>query len=372
MAANIWGDGARPTTGRIKSGAQGAYWDPNDSGPDQASNYTQPPAAPANNGPTYQPNGGSSNPPPAAGATDYSGWQSQNVGHDGTTQGGMNREQYRDAWMGSGVTNNAGVDAWLAQNGGRRLNDSGLVMTPYGETLDMLKSAKTGNGSAAWTDQTGGGGAAPGGVPGAAGAAGGLGRFGNTGINGAGIGTGGPMDAMQQQLVNQLMQRSQQTLNINPATDPNIRSQADPYAAAQERGARNFLADQAEKSGPNSNMTGQARVASEHAAQASGLFESGLVGHELDARRNEIQNALTSQQSFLTDQQKMALQRELGYMTDATQRYGIGTQASTAAAGQNIDWQKALMQNQQFGQDLGLRAEDQYNHWDALRNGLLN
>lgn len=369
MAANIWGDGDRPTQGRIKSGAQGAYWDANDTGPDQASNYTQPATNTGINGPsapgtTYRTNETT----PGSGAVDYSGWQGQNVGHDGTTQGGLNREQYRDTWMGSGVKDNAGVDAWVAQYGGRRLNDSGLVMTPYGETIDMLKAARTGNGSAAWTDQTGGGGAASGNGYGAAGAAGVAGANGAHGT--AGVSTPANMDPMQQQLVNALMQRSNQSLNINAASDPNIRSQADPYAAAQERGARNFLADQAEKNGPNANMTGQARVAAEHAAQASGLFESGLVGHELDARRNEIQNALTSMQGMLTDQQKMALQKELGYMTDATQRYGIQSNANTAAAGQGIDWQKALMQNQQFGQDLGLRAEDQFNHYDIIRRGL--
>ena len=82
---------------------------------------------------------------------------SQSVGHDGTING-MNREQYRDAWQGSGVTNNAGMDQWLAQHGGRRLNDAGLVVTPFGEQLDMGEAFKTGNGKAAWGGVGGDGG----------------------------------------------------------------------------------------------------------------------------------------------------------------------------------------------------------------------
>lgn len=76
---------------------------------------------------------------------------SWNVGHEGT-QNNMNRDQYRDAWMSSGVSNNQMMDQWLAQNGGQRLNDAGVVRTPYGEILDMGMAFKTGQGKPAWTD----------------------------------------------------------------------------------------------------------------------------------------------------------------------------------------------------------------------------
>lgn len=76
---------------------------------------------------------------------------SWNVGHDGT-QNGMNREQWRDSWMGSGTSNNQMMDQWLAQNGGQRLNDAGVVRTPYGEILDMGIAYKTGQGKPGFTD----------------------------------------------------------------------------------------------------------------------------------------------------------------------------------------------------------------------------
>jgi hypothetical protein len=76
-------------------------------------------------------------------------WQ---VGHDASTPEGMNREQWRDAWMGSGTSNNQMMDQWLAQHGGQRMNESGVVRTPFGETLDMGIAYKTGQGRPGWTD----------------------------------------------------------------------------------------------------------------------------------------------------------------------------------------------------------------------------
>jgi hypothetical protein len=74
------------------------------------------------------------------------------VGHEGTAKSGMNRDAYRDAWMGSGIGDSATMDAWLAQNGGQRLNDAGVVRTPFGEILDMGIGYKGGRGRAGWTN----------------------------------------------------------------------------------------------------------------------------------------------------------------------------------------------------------------------------
>src|SRR5688500_6841382 len=66
----------------------------------------------------------------------------QQVGHDGTTSNGWNREQYRDAWMGSGVNSVQGAKDWINQHGGEWVSDNGTVMTPFGERLDMLGIAR--------------------------------------------------------------------------------------------------------------------------------------------------------------------------------------------------------------------------------------
>lgn len=147
------------------------------------------------------------------------------------------------------------------------------------------------------------------------------------------------------QLVQMLLQRAQQGLDVNRNSEQ-IRTQADPYAANVERQKRNYLADLAEKGGPLANLGGETRLANERAGQASGLFESQLIGREIEARRTEIQDALTQLGSLLTEQQRMSLQRELAQLDDATRRLQIDQQA------------------RQFRDQLGL----QYNQFDWLRD----
>lgn len=79
---------------------------------------------------------------------------SNQVGHEGTYNG-MNRQQYRDAWMGSGINDMAGMQNWLGQHGGQLMSGNGTVMTPFGETLDMMIGARTGNGRPGWTTVNG-------------------------------------------------------------------------------------------------------------------------------------------------------------------------------------------------------------------------
>lgn len=76
--------------------------------------------------------------------------QPQSVGHDGVTQGGLSREQYRDMWQGSGASSMADLQNFIAQNGGELLDGAGRVRTPYGEVIDMGIAAR---GSAAGTHQ---------------------------------------------------------------------------------------------------------------------------------------------------------------------------------------------------------------------------
>lgn len=65
----------------------------------------------------------------------------QQVGHDGTING-MTREQYRDAWQGSGAKSIDDLKAFVAQHGGRVLSDNGTVLTPFGETMDLGQNAR--------------------------------------------------------------------------------------------------------------------------------------------------------------------------------------------------------------------------------------
>lgn len=189
---------------------------------------------------TYNPGGGTgyddpSAPPPASTEPPVPGTTetphpafdpNAQVGHNGSANG-WNREQYRDAWQGSGITDMAGLKGWVAQHGGKVLGDNGTVQTPYGESIDMLINAKGsagghGSGSAGWGGLDEGNRAAMGMPPGGGGPGGGYDHAlpgqnyppggggypgGGSGGSGGGSGSGSSstkhifdMDALQKQL----------------------------------------------------------------------------------------------------------------------------------------------------------------------------
>jgi hypothetical protein len=146
-------------------------------------------------------------------------------------------------------------------------------------------------------------------------------------------------------LYNLLLGRATQGLDID-RNDPIIRGQSDAYAANQERARRNYLADVAEQAGPLANLRGEQRVTAEQLGQNVGSFEAQLMARELESRRAEIADALTSMRGLLTSDQQAELQRQLSLLDDATRRLQID------------------QQGQQFGQQLA------YNY-EALDNSLL-
>ena len=237
----------------------------------------------------------------------------------------FNYEQARDAWMsGRYSKDEAGIRQWNDEYGALRNYQGGDTgdLINGGGMIDLLGNFKSGqNVSSNWTPAGGNG-------------LGGADGSGNPGGYGSGFPpTSGvptnppPPPGVSAELYNMLLSRAKQGTTIDK-NDPNIRQQVDPYAAAQERARRNYLADAAESLGPNANLRGEQRLAMERAGQATGLFESQLIGRELENRRAEIQHALDSLGNRLTEDQRLALQKELGYLNDATQRYGIDKNSS--------------------------------------------
>lgn len=157
--------------------------------------------------------------------------------------------------------------------------------------------------------------------------------------------------------------RSKQALAVD-RNDPIIRQQADAYAANEERARRNYISDLAESAGPLANLRGEQRMASERLGQRTGTFEAELIGRELTTKRNEIAQALLQMGNMLSADQQAGLQRELAILDQAIKERGIALQGQAL----DQDWQRALLANNQFMADLGLRAENQYNYWnDPLR-----
>lgn len=170
-------------------------------------------------------------------------------------------------------------------------------------------------------------------------------------------------------LYGQLLQRAQQGTAVSP-NDPVIKAQTEAYTANTDRSTRNYLADRAEQAGPYANLAGEQRMATERSGQAAGSFTAELMGRELTSRRQEISDALNGMRGMLSLDQQNQLQRELGVMDDAIKRQGLSLAstgqnqsydlglrgAATAGRGVDLGFLNAGNQNQQFYNELGLRA----------------
>lgn len=233
---------------------------------------------------------------------------------------GVSREQYRDAWMGSGAASMADLQRFVAQYGGTILGDNGTVRTPYGETLDMLIGAKgaAAGGPAArpgWTAQ-GGGGAAP-------------------GAPGAGGGSSDPASdpntfqgKVRQMILDQLTKLGQPVTADDPTISGEMTAQS--RLAERERQARRSAS--AERAANNGFLGGgqssgvfEADVQSGYQDQAEGLsdIQSQLFTREITARRQQLSQLLALATQTGDAESTRALQLKLAEMDDAIRRAGL-------------------------------------------------
>lgn len=161
----------------------------------------------------------------------------------------------------------------------------------------------------------------------------------------------------QDVLRNTLLNRATQSTTVD-RNDPNFRQQADAFAAASERARRNTIADQAE-SFTTQNLGGsgaqdvRARMANESAQQQQGQFEAQLVSRELQNKRDEIREALSSMQGLLSDDQKNALQRELAELDAQLRRAAIASSEKLGFADIGLRRDGLRQNNDQFNKTLG-------------------
>jgi len=269
-----------------------------------------------------------------------------------------NREQFRDQWLATGTDVNAQNS--LLDQYGITTDGAGRGRLPSGDLLDLVYGKKAGINRASWTavndPQTPGFEtyATQGNIPAASSST-------------ANAQTAPAFDPRVQELYEMLLGRAKQGLAVD-RNDPAIRSQADAFSANTERARRNYLADLAESEGPISNLRGEERLSAERAGQQTGAFEAELVGRELTARRNEIAQALASMQGLLSDQQRLALQKELALLDNALRQQQIGLQGQQLG----LEGQRMAMQNDQFLRQLGFQEADRASYWDLVRSGGLS
>jgi hypothetical protein len=152
-------------------------------------------------------------------------------------------------------------------------------------------------------------------------------------------------------LYDHLMEKARQAAGVD-RNDPTVRAQADTYSANLTRQGRQYLSEMAERKGPSGNLGAESRMMAEKNAQASATNEGQLLQHEMDTRRAEISQALTTGAQFLSAQQKMGLDKELATIDNAMKMYQAKQQESQFTRGQ-------YQQNDQFGRTLD-QNEDQF------------
>jgi hypothetical protein len=125
-----------------------------------------------------------------------------------------------------------------------------------------------------------------------------------------------PVGKSSPELLALLMARARQGLAID-RSDPTVRAQVDPFTAQMERASRDYIDTLAERgAGRPINLEGERRMAAEKLGQQAGQWEGQVIGREVAARRDEIQQALAQWGDLLSLDEQIELQRELGYLND--------------------------------------------------------
>lgn len=128
------------------------------------------------------------------------------------------------------------------------------------------------------------------------------------------------LTAQFRQSVLDLIQKNSSTGPINPQTDPNLAPQAAAYKTAQEQNQtrqRGAIAERLAAAGLNSGGQGsgafdtQLGALSEQTGQNIGTFNAGLVGQEVAARRQQLQQALDLANAFGARTEATALQAQI-------------------------------------------------------------
>lgn len=197
------------------------------------------------------------------------------------------------------------------------------------------------------------------------------------------------------QLVNQLLQRMQQSITPD-ANNPVMKQQMDAYNAQQDRATRQMMDTNAEQAaarglGNSGALNVENRMANEQAGLNSANFQGQLMQNELNARREEVQNALEQMGNILSEDQKNALTKEMHDIDAAIERTKVENQNSQYYAGlssqermlanrlaqewalgqqgNEIDWARLAQGDNQWADQMGFNTADRQAYWDSVRRG---
>jgi hypothetical protein len=193
------------------------------------------------------------------------------------------------------------------------------------------------------------------------------GGAGGPGPTGAGTGARG---AQWQALYDELVKRSQQSLDVNP-NDPVIKAQTDAAAAIANREALKQQQTAAARGGPYATGAQQAaqRASNEGVQLQMASMQAELMGREVAARRQEIAQALSGRQGMLTVEEQSRL-RELDQELERQQMMLADKHASAqdALARENAQQNWGQMAWERGFRDRGWESDLAQTNWENERS----
>lgn len=169
---------------------------------------------------------------------------------------------------------------------------------------------------------------------------------------------------MQRDTLLRLMGQDTNAASVN---DPDIKPQADAFRLARDRAAkqeREMMAERAANTGLNYGGQGSGAFESglqgiaEQAGQDKAGFEADLVGRRLDARRQQLMQALQLADALGARSEANTLQSELAQIDAGLRQNALGVQSSLGRGQLGLGLLNSMMGNQQFYDQMGYNYAD--------------
>ena len=232
----------------------------------------------------------------------------------------FNYEQARNSWMsGQYGGGEAGARAWAAANGVPYQGGDTINLPNGGGNIDIIGNFQGGQGNPGnmrnnWTPAGGNG-------PNPAGQGFGGASAGPGGGPGAGGGVG--LDAEMRNQLLALMKRGSSPFDVNA---PELQAQYLPQRTAIERQAQQAKMAAAERANfeGSGNLEGIQRSIGERAGEQSSQALGGVVGQEVQAKRQDLMGALQLANSIGAREQAAQIQRELAQLESGFRYADLG------------------------------------------------
>lgn len=168
--------------------------------------------------------------------------------------------------------------------------------------------------------------------------------------------------ALKEAQRSKLLELMGQDTNAASVSDPDLKPQADAYRLAQDRSAqqqREQLAERAAFMGLNSGGQGSGAFESgiqgitEQAGENTAGFNADLIGRKIDARRQQLMQALQLADALGARSESQTLQSQLAALDAQMRQNALGVQNDLGRGQLGLGLLNTTLNNQQFYDRLG-------------------